>query len=68
MIEWEKISIDNGRYYKIIGDLGYAKIIIIGPNQDGEYWWNVKMDEKGHSPSIEDAMHEALKLLKVENK
>jgi len=67
MVEWQKIKIDGGRYYKIIGDLGYAKIIIIGPNQDGNYWWNVKMDEKGHAASIEDAMLESLKLLNTKD-
>lgn len=65
-MEWEEKIIADGKYKKLILDLGYAKIVILGPLQNGEYWWNVKIDEKDWTPTLEDAKVAALRLLKLE--
>jgi hypothetical protein len=62
---WEELNIQDGKYKKIVCDLGYAKIIIIGPTEEGGYWWNVKLDEKGLTPTVDGAKKAALKLLNL---
>jgi hypothetical protein len=66
-MEWEEIIVADGKYKKLILDLGYAKIVILGPLQNGEYWWNVKIDEKGFATDLECAKKTALQLLNKEN-
>ena len=64
-IEWTKISIPNDKI-KIIGDNGIIKIIIGGPKEDGTYWWHLKIEEKGNSTTIEEAIKDALTGVKYE--
>jgi hypothetical protein len=65
-MEWDIRNIDNGKYVKAILDLGHAKIVIIGPNSEGKYWWNLKVDEQGLTGSFEDAKRVALHHLNKE--
>ena len=59
-IEWSTINIAHASKVKIIGDNGPIKIVIGGPLQTGEYWWTIKVEEKGVAPSIESARQTAL--------
>jgi hypothetical protein len=59
-IDWSTISIKHANKVKIIGDNGPIKIVIGGPLETGEYWWTIKVEEKGVAPSIESARQAAL--------
>ena len=59
-IEWSTINIKQFSKVKIIGDNGPIKIVIGGPLETGEYWWTIKVEEKGVAPSIESARQAAL--------
>jgi archaellum component FlaG (FlaF/FlaG flagellin family) len=59
-IEWSTINIKHAGKVKIIGDNGPIKIIIGGPLENGEYWWTIKVEEKGFASSIEEARQAAL--------
>jgi hypothetical protein len=59
-LEWTTINIKEFNKVKIIGDNGPIKIIIGGPLETGEYWWTIKVEEKGVAPSIESARQAAL--------
>lgn len=63
-IEWSTIDIKHAGKVKIIGDNGPIKIVIGGPLPNGEYWWTIKVEEKGFSPSIESARQAALDSVK----
>ena len=65
-IEWSTINIKQFNKVKIIGDNGPIKIIIGGPLETGEYWWTIKVEEKGVAPSIESARQAALDAVKYE--
>ena len=65
-MEWDIRRIDNGKRIKAILDLGHAKIIIIGPNNEGKYWWNLKVDEQGLTEDFEAAKQVALSHLNKE--
>jgi len=65
-MEWDTRSIDKGKRIKAILDLGHAKIVIIGPNNDGKYWWNLKVDEQGLTDDLESAKDAALAHLNKE--
>jgi hypothetical protein len=59
-IEWSKIEIKHAQKVKIIGDNGRIKVIIGGPLEDGSFWWTIKVEEQGKSPTIEKARQDAL--------
>ena len=59
-IEWSTINIKEFNKVKIIGDNGPIKIIIGGPMENGNYWWTIKVEEKGEAGSIEAAKQAAL--------
>lgn len=59
-IEWSTISIAHANKVKVIGDNGPIKIVIGGPLETGEYWWTIKVEEKGTAPSLESARQAAL--------
>ena len=59
-IDWSTINIAHANKVKIIGDNGPIKIVIGGPLETGEYWWTIKVEEKGVAPSIESARQAAL--------
>ena len=65
-MEWDTRIIDNGKRLKAILDLGHAKIVIIGPNNEGKYWWNLKVDEQGLTDDLESAKEDALAHLNKE--
>lgn len=63
---WSTINIEQGKKVKIIGDNGPIKIIIGGPLENGNYWWTIKVEEKGEGASIESARQAALDSVKYE--
>jgi hypothetical protein len=65
-IEWSTINIKHAGKVKIIGDNGPIKIIIGGPLENGEYWWTIKVEEKGFATSIEEARQMALDSVKYD--
>ena len=65
-IEWSTINIKEFNKVKIIGDNGPIKIIIGGPLETGEYWWTIKVEEKGEADSIEEARQKALDSVQYE--
>ena len=65
-IEWSTIDIKHANKVKIIGDNGPIKIVIGGPTQDGNYWWTIKVEEKGEAATIEKARQAALDSVRYE--
>ena len=65
-LDWTTIDIKHANRVKIIGDNGPIKIIIGGPLENGEYWWTIKVEEKGFAASIEEARQMALDSVKYE--
>jgi hypothetical protein len=65
-IEWTKIDLKHAKKVKIIGDNGPIKIIIGGPLENGNYWWHIKVEEKGEASSIESARQMALDSVKYD--
>jgi len=65
-LEWTTMNIKQFNKVKVIGDNGPIKIIIGGPLETGEYWWTIKVEEKGTAHSIEEARQAALDSIKYE--
>lgn len=65
-LEWTTLDLKHAKKVKIIGDNGPIKIIIGGPDEDGVYWWHVKVEEKGYAPTIEEARQMALDSVKCD--
>jgi hypothetical protein len=65
-IEWTTIDLKHANRVKIIGDNGPIKIIIGGPLENGNYWWHIKVEEKGEASSIESARQAALDSVKYD--
>ena len=65
-IEWSTINIQSAKKVKIIGDNGPIKIIIGGPLDNGNYWWTIKVEEKGEADTIESARQAALDSVRYE--
>jgi hypothetical protein len=65
-LEWTTINIKQFNKVKVIGDNGPIKIIIGGPLETGEYWWTIKVEEKGVAYSIEEARQAALDSIQYE--
>lgn len=63
---WSTIDIEQGKKVKIIGDNGPIKIIIGGPLEDGNYWWTIKVEEKGYAQTVESARQAALDSVKYD--
>ncbi len=65
-LEWTTLDLKHAEKVKIIGDNGPIKIIIGGPLENGEYWWTIKVEEKGFASSIEEARQMALDSVKYD--
>lgn len=63
-LEWTTLDLKHAAKVKIIGDNGPVKIIIGGPQENGLYWWHIKVEEKGYATTIEEAKQLALDNIK----